>query len=109
MTEKEMFPEHLVSSGAEVMVAIWNEDSLDESVKLAQFLRRAGLRVDLYPEPDKLGKQFKYAAARAIPFVALLGDEERAQGKVALKNMTSGEQQAVLAHDVADLVRRIGY
>jgi histidyl-tRNA synthetase len=92
MTEREMFPLELASSPAEVMVTIWNEDSVSESLALASELRAHGLRVDLYPEADKMGKQFKYASSRGIPFVLILGDDERAQGVVAVKNMKSGEQ-----------------
>ncbi|HEV2835439.1 MAG TPA: histidine--tRNA ligase [Pyrinomonadaceae bacterium] len=105
MSEKDMFPAHVGNSPADVMVAIWNETSIAESLELAKSLRAAGLRVDLYPEADKLGKQFKYAASRAIPFVAVLGDEERAQGKVGLKEMTTGQQRTVNQSEIVTLVR----
>jgi histidyl-tRNA synthetase len=95
MSEREMFPQNLGSSPAEVMVAIWNEESVGDSLKLAQELRAAGLRVDLYPDADKLGKQFKYASSREVPFVAVVGDEERARGEVAIKDLRSGEQRSV--------------
>jgi histidyl-tRNA synthetase len=75
-------------------------------MKLAQELRAAGLRVDLYTDADKLGKQFKYASALGVPFVAVLGEEEQAKCEVALKNMRSGEQRAVARGEVAELVRR---
>src|SRR5712691_1006882 len=100
MTEREMFPPHLVSSPADVMVTVWNEDSGGESIALATELRSKGLRVDLYPEADKLAKQFKYASARGIPFVAIVGDDERARGEVAIKDMKSGEQRSVKRGDV---------
>jgi histidyl-tRNA synthetase len=105
MNEKEMFPPRLSSSSADVMVAIWSEDSISESIKLAQELRAAGLRVDLYPEADKLGKQFKYASSLAVPFVAVIGDDERASGQVGLKDMKTGEQRAVKREDVVDVIR----
>jgi histidyl-tRNA synthetase len=105
MSEKEMFPPQVVTTAADVMVAIWNEETMEESLALAQTLRAQGLRVDLYPEADKLGKQFKYASSRGIPFVAVLGDEERSQGKVGLKDMATGEQSAL---SVADVVRLVG-
>ena len=89
MSEREMFPKELVSSPADVMVTIWNEDSISESIALAHELRSAGLRVDVYPEADKMGKQFKYASSRGIPFVAIIGDDERARGEVAIKDMRS--------------------
>jgi len=95
MTEREMFPPHLVSTPADVMVTVWNEDSIGESIALASELRSMGLRVDLYPEADKLAKQFKYASSRGIPFVVIVGDDERALDQVAIKNMQSGEQRLV--------------
>ena len=107
MNERSMFPAWLDSSPAEVMVTIWNKESVTESIKLAQELRAAGLRVDLYPEADKLGKQFKYASSLRIPFVAVLGEDEQAQGLVALKDMQSGEQRAVTRADVAQLVKEL--
>ena len=100
MTEREMFPGALVSSPADVMVTIWNENSLDESLALATELRSRGVRVDLYPEPDKLAKQFKYASTLGIPFVAIVGEEERAKGEVAIKDMKSGEQRSVKRGEV---------
>jgi histidyl-tRNA synthetase len=106
MGERGMFPANLGTSPAEVMVAVWNEESIDDSLKLAQELRVEGLRVDLYPEADKLGKQFKYASSRAVPFVVVVGDEEKARGEVALKDMRSGEQRSVQRQKVADEVRR---
>jgi histidyl-tRNA synthetase len=107
MTEREMFPPQLVSAPADVMVSIWNEGSVADSISLARELRSAGLRVDLYPEADKLGKQFKYASARGIPFVAIVGDDERARGEVAIKDMRSGEQRSVKRENIATEIRRI--
>jgi histidyl-tRNA synthetase len=107
MTERQMFPEALLSSPADIMVSIWNEEFLLDSVELARELRAAGLRVDLYPEVDKLGKQFKYASARGIPFVAVVGDDERARGEVAIKDLRSGEQQSVKRETVAAEIGRI--
>jgi histidyl-tRNA synthetase len=105
MTERNMFPPELVSSPADVMVTIWNEDSVCESLALASELRSGGLRVDLYPEADKMGKQFKYASSRHISFVAILGDDERARGEVAIKDLRSGEQRSVKRNEVAAAIR----
>jgi histidyl-tRNA synthetase len=105
MTEREMFPAELVSSPADVMVTIWSEDSAGNSIALATELRSKGLRVDVYPEADKMGKQFKYASARGIAFVAIVGDDERAQGEVAIKDLRSGEQRSVQRSSAADEIR----
>jgi len=107
MTERGMLPPELDSASADVMVAIWDEASYAEAISLASELRKLGLRVDLYPEADKLAKQFKYASAREIPFVAVIGDEERTRGEIALKDMRSGEQRAVKRHEVARAIRAV--
>ena len=105
MSERNMFPADVSSAPADVMVAIWNEESIHDSIALAQELRASGLRVDLYPEADKLGKQFKYASSLKVPFVAVIGDDERARGQVALKNMETGEQRAVARNEVAAFMK----
>jgi histidyl-tRNA synthetase len=105
MTEREMIPSELGNTGAQVMVAVWNEQSFDDSISLAAELRGRGLRVEMYPEADKLGKQFKYAAARGIPFVAVIGDDEKTRGEVALKDMQTGEQRSFKRDDVVNAVR----
>lgn len=101
MTEREMFPESVVNSPADVMVSVWDSESVLESIALAKELRASGLRVDLYPEADKIGKQFKYASARGIPHVAVLGESEGERGEVAIKDMKTGEQRNVKRSDVA--------
>jgi histidyl-tRNA synthetase len=107
MTERQMFPEDVESSPADVVVAIWNETSLDDAIRLARDLRNNGLRVDLYPQVDKLGKQFKYAAEKRIRFVALIGDDEREKGEVAIKNIESAEQRNIKRQSVGEELRKL--
>jgi histidyl-tRNA synthetase len=107
MTERNMFPPAMARWAVDILVTIWNDESLADSVALAADLRKSGLRVDVYPEADKLGKQFKYASSRHVPFVAILGDDERARGEVALKDLRSGEQIAMPRDHAAAHVERI--
>src|SRR5947209_2499243 len=95
MTEREMFPAAVAGSPVDIVVTIWNDEARADAVKLAGELRQGGLRVDVYPEADKLGKQFKYASSRNVPFVAIVGDDERAKGEVAVKDMRTGEQKSM--------------
>ena len=53
---------------------------MTDALRLARELGAAGIRVEVYPESDKLGKQFKYASARALQFVTVVGGDERAAG-----------------------------
>ncbi len=101
MEERGMFPANLVSATADVMVAVWNEAGVGDSLALAARLRAAGVRVEVYPDADKLGKQFKYASAGGVPLVAVVGDDEAARGEVALKDLRTGEQRSIARDDLA--------
>ncbi len=106
MEERGMFPPEIAAANsADVMVTIWNEDSVADSLALAQELRAQGLRVLLYPEVDKMGKQFKYAGQINVPYVIVQGDEEKAAGMVALKNMQTGDQETVKRENVAGKIK----
>ncbi|MBA3770892.1 MAG: ATP phosphoribosyltransferase regulatory subunit, partial [Blastocatellia bacterium] len=96
MEERGMFPPQIAeSTPADVLVLNLNEESAAESLKLAFELRTSGLRVTLYPEADKLGKQLKYADSINIPFACILGETELAEGNVTIKNLKTGEQKTV--------------
>ena len=62
-------------------------------MRVATRLRTEGLRVLVYPEADKIGKQIKYADSRAIPLVELLGDDEIKAGTVTVKNLRAQTQE----------------
>lgn len=104
--ERGMFPPELQDSSADVMVTIWNEDSIAESLKLANELRAQKLRVLVYPEADKLGKQFKYAGQINVPYVCVIGESELAENKVTVKNMITGEQETVARENAANKISR---
>lgn len=104
MEERGMFPKELDENSADVLVTVWNEDAIGESLKLAGELRRENLRVLVYPETDKLGKQFKYADSIKIPFVCVLGETELAENKVTLKNLRTGEQETLSREEVASKI-----
>jgi histidyl-tRNA synthetase len=106
MSERNMFPQSVVSAPADVMVVQWFARRTELYLQFATELRHAGLRVELYPESPaddgkKVGdKQFKYASARGIPFVAVIGADELASNTVTVKNMRTGEQVTVARADV---------
>jgi histidyl-tRNA synthetase len=106
MGERGMFPPEVAATPADVLVTLWSADRAADGLELAAALRAAGLRVDVYPDADKLGKQFKYAASRRIPYVAVVGDDEAARGQVTVKNMNTGEQQSVARSEAAGLIGR---
>jgi histidyl-tRNA synthetase len=107
MTERGMFPASLAESAVDLMVTMWNAEAGSDALALAADVRRAGLRVEVYPEADRLGKQFKYASSRHVPLVAVVGDEERERGEVTIKDLRSGEQQSVARSAVAAHVKTL--
>ena len=67
--------------------------------------REAGIRTEVFPDSTKMKKQMSYANAKQIPFVALAGENEMAEGKFTLKNMLTGEQQLLTIEEVIEKVR----
>jgi histidyl-tRNA synthetase len=109
MAERDMFRGKLAETGADVLVTIFDDELTSESLRLATELRTAGLRVDVYPEPLRrgkdLGKAFKYADARQARFVTVLGQDELEHGEVKVKNMKTGEQAGTARASVAQYLR----
>jgi len=105
MTERKMFPPEIEQASADVLLTLFDRSTVPEALKLAAELRAAGIRVEVYPEPDKLGKQMKYASSRKIRFAAILGGDEIARGEVTIKNLDTGEQKTMPHPAVADLVK----
>ncbi len=90
----DLYPEETGVS-TKVMLANLGEAELIASMLLTKQLRAAGIATEVYPDAAKLKKQFTWADSRSIPFVAVIGESELAEGKVSLKNMETGEQQTL--------------
>ena len=67
--------------------------------------REAGIRTEIFPDSTKMKKQMSYANAKQIPFVALAGENEMAEGKFTLKNMLTGEQQLFAIEELIEKVK----
>ncbi|MCA5004246.1 histidine--tRNA ligase [Sphingobacterium bovistauri] len=91
LEELNLYP---VSNSTNTKVLIANFDKSLESftLPLLATLRQSGVASELYPTATKLKKQMSYADAKKIPYVLLVGDEEKESGLLSLKNMESGEQ-----------------
>ena len=105
MSERNMFPAEIERASADVLLTLFDVPAIPEVLKLAAELRQADIRVEMYPEPDKLGKQMKYASTRKIPYAAILGGDEIARGEVTIKNLDTGDQQSVPRAAVAGVVK----
>ena len=97
-----------VRTPAEVFVPFFAATRLGDYLRLASELRTAGLGVEVYPEPKKLGKQLQYADKRGFRVALIVGDEEFAVGECQVKNLASGESSTVsLAGGAAAVIAEI--
>lgn len=94
LDELKLFPPD-IEKNIEVLFVALDEESHKQAFLWLSHVRDSGLCADLYPEPAKMKKQMKYANDRGVPFVAIIGEEERKNKQVSLKNMTTGEQKPV--------------
>ena len=79
-------------ASTKVMFTNFGETESKAALGIVMQLRKAGIPAELYPETTKMKKQMSYADTKQIPFVAMVGESEIANGTVALKNMATGEQ-----------------
>jgi histidyl-tRNA synthetase len=89
--ELNLFPE-TVTSTSKALFINYGEKEAFYSMKAIKKLRDLGIKVELYPDNAKVGKQFQHADKKGIPFVVIVGETEMNEGKFALKNLLSGEQ-----------------
>ena len=104
MGERQLFPGDVDRPPADLLVTLFEGEDPAEALRLACDLRGQGLRVEVYPEADKLGKQFKYAASAGIPLVAVIGADERARGMVTIKDLRTGQQTLTAREEAARLL-----
>lgn len=104
LRDASVIPEKLGNT-PEVVITVFDEETLGESLKVANVLREAGFKTVVYPEVDKLGKQFKYADRLDISVAVILGPDEIVAGKVAVKNLKTRDQVTIMREDLIDQVR----
>ena len=91
LEQLDLFPQ-TVTTTPQALFLNFGDDEAAYALKAVAELRKAGVRVDLYPDKAKAGKQFQYADKRNIPWAVIAGTQEMGRGVYALKNLASGEQ-----------------
>ena len=104
MVGLNLFPEDVASSTRVLFVNL-GKDEARAAMRLLAAVRRAGISAEIYPDGGKMKKQLEYADRRSIPYVAIIGSEELAEGVVTVKNMRSGEQSRVAAGELVEHVK----
>ncbi|UCS93186.1 histidine--tRNA ligase [Echinicola marina] len=92
LEELGLFPEDQMQSTA-VMIGYFDEEGRNYGLNVLNQLRKVEIATEIYPDYAKVKKQFNYADKKQIPFVVMIGSEEIAQNKVALKDLATGEQR----------------
>lgn len=95
LDELGLIPTDIKSPPSSILVTVFSDETLVESLTLANELREAGLKVSCYPQADKLGKQLKYGDRTGIKIAVLLGPDEIAAQEVTLKDLSTGSQQTI--------------
>ena len=103
MNQLELYPQEAMQT-TKVMFVNFGEKEAMHSLQIIGELRKASISAELFPSSDKMKKQMGYANNKAIPFVAIIGEQEMTDGTVALKNMTTGEQQSVKAEELKNIL-----
>lgn len=101
--ELNLLPD-LLKTKTKIMVANFGEKTLNKSLELTSLLRQKNIPTIFYPDSDKIGKQFKYASDKNIPFVALIGEDELAKNTVTIKNMSNGKQETISQNEILTFV-----
>ena len=101
----DLYPKDAMET-TQLLFVNFGEKETAYCLPMAAKCREAGIRCEVFPDKAKMKKQMSYANAKAIPFVALAGDNEMAEGKITLKDMNSGEQQMVDPQQLIQLVRK---
>ena len=88
-----------------VMFTNFGDAESKAALNIVMKLRKAGIPAELYPESSKMKKQMGYADAKQIPYVAMVGESEIANGTVTLKNMATGEQSELSIEQLIDALK----
>ncbi len=108
LEELKLFPEESLKT-TQVLFVCFDEKGIEYALPLAQQFRKENISTEIYPSAKKIQKQMNYANDKKIPFVIVIGDEEMKSGKLAFKNMNSGEQRLLSSDEIiTELLNRRG-
>jgi histidyl-tRNA synthetase len=104
LTQLNLFDGAGVSS-TDVLVVNFGNNTEQYGIRIAEVLRKNGIKSEFFPDPVKIKKQFSYADARKIPFLIIAGEDEIKNESFTVKNMATGEQKTVLLKDIETFAR----
>jgi histidyl-tRNA synthetase len=102
--ELNLFPETVTSTSKAIFLNFGDAEAKYAMRAIAK-LRQKGIKVELYPDAAKIGKQFQHADKRGIPYVVIVGGEEVMKNVYNVKNLASGEQQTVNFDELLNVLK----
>jgi histidyl-tRNA synthetase len=93
-------------NNTKVLVINFDKNLETHALGILAQLRSNDIKSEIYPQPDKLKKQFGYADSKKIPFVIIAGQDEVAKKMFTLKNMSTGEQQSLSMVDIISILKK---
>jgi histidyl-tRNA synthetase len=103
ITELNLLP-NFPKTTTKVMVANLGLETQNQALSLSSNLRQNNITTVFYPDPEKLGKQIKYALSLNIPYLAIIGTDEVAQNKITLKNLANQEQKLLTQTELLQIL-----
>lgn len=100
----DLYPQE-TQSGVQLLFINFGAAEAAHCLRLAAQARLASIATEVYPDSVKMKKQMSYANAHNVPFVALVGETEMAEGRITLKNMTTGEQQSLTIEEAVKAIK----
>ena len=104
LNQLELYPQKTVNE-TQLLFVNFGQQETNYILPILKKVRLSGIRAELYPDSAKMKKQMSYANAKAIPFVAIAGENEINEGKITLKNMETGKQEVIYPNELADKIR----
>jgi histidyl-tRNA synthetase len=104
LNQLDLYPKEAVN-GTQLLFVAFGEKEAAYCLPILSQMRDAGIRSELYPDNAKMKKQMGYANDKQIPFVAIVGENEMNEGKLMLKNMTTGEQTLVTPEELLQVIK----
>lgn len=103
LNQLDLYPKNSVNA-TQLLFVNFGEAEAAYVLPILSKVRAAGIRAEVYPDSTKMKKQMSYANSKAIPFVAIVGETEMNEGKVMLKNMTTGEQALITPDELVEAI-----
>ena len=104
LNQLDLYPKEAVNA-TQLLFVNFGEKEAAYCLPVLSMARDAGIRAEIYPDSAKMKKQMSYANDKNIPFVAIVGENEMNEGKLTLKNMTTGEQALVTPEELLAAIK----